>query len=279
VLHLHHKRKDLGSELTRWRLAHFARQPGLSDGLRLALEGLRAGGVDLDRAHAQALAHLRERGVPIVPPWRVAARRMAAACRTALRWRARRTTAVVGPDGSGKTALIDAVRRAPEGAGLRVQRFKRFFRRPLFHLFRDEPRNVRDEKMLWLVLPVAWLYFQSSHWLAGRGKDFVLDRYFYDYLVADVRSDARPLRRIAGYGAWSALVPRPDRLVIATCPSDIIFGRKREMPAASIDALYRIYLDQVVRSGVPETLCCDTGGTLERSQARMAGLLAASGRG
>ena len=274
VLHLHHKRKDLESELTRWRLEHFAGQPGLPDGLRRALQGLRSGDTTLDDAHAQALACLRDWRVPVVRPWRVAARRMAAASRAALRWRARRTTAVVGPDGSGKTALIDAVSRAPGAPRLRVQRFKRFFRRPLFHVFRNEPRNVRDEKMLWLVLPVAWLYFQLSHWLAGWGRDFVLDRYFYDYLVTDVRSDTRPLRRIAGYAAWSALVPRPDRLVVATCPSDIIFQRKREMSAAAIDALYRVYLDQIVRSGVPETLCCHTGGPLEAAQARMADLLA-----
>jgi len=273
ALHLHHKRKDLDAPLTRARLAEFAARPGLEPGLKAVLQGLHDGTANLDQAHAAALACVRAHGAAMVPPWRVAARRLAAAARAALRWRARRTTAVVGPDGSGKTALIDAIRQGPDGGRYRFQRFKRFFRRPLVHIFRGEPRNVRDEKMLWLVLPVAWLYFQSSRWLSGWGKSYVLDRYFYDYLVADVRSETRPLRRIRGYRWCSALVPRPDRLVVATCPPEEILRRKREMSEASIDALYAVYLDQVARAGIPETLCCHTGVPLETSRRRVAEFL------
>src|SRR3546814_15674988 len=74
-----------------------------------------------------------------------------------------------------------------------------------------------------------------------------------------------PIQRIGAYGLCTALAPRPNRLIIASCPVDIIHNRKTEMTEVSIGLLYDMYLDQAVRAGIPEQQCFHTGGTVEVS--------------
>lgn len=273
VLHLHHKKKDLRLDMVRARLAYFLRLPGLPAELRAVLQDLESGASDLHAAHAAVMAYLRNHGIRYDPPWRLLARRLRWTLGNVVKWPAVHTTAVVGPDGSGKSSLIADIKQGPLRDRFRIQRFKRFVRRPLFHLKRSEPRNVRDEKMLWLVLPVAWTYFSLSRWFTGWGKPLLLDRYFYDYFVRDVRSQTQPLRRIAAYGLCTALAPRPQRLIVASCPAAIIHARKQEMTRASMDQMYGVYLEQVNRGRVPETLWCHTGGDAATSLLEVRGFL------
>jgi hypothetical protein len=265
LLHLHHKQKDLGAALVRERLAWFRERPGMEPGLRAMLQLLEDGRASHADAHARALAWLHAEGIPILSPWRLLARRMRLAAANAMRWPALHTTAIVGPDGSGKTALLNDLKKGPLKHIFRFQRFKRFIRRPFFHLKRSEPRNVRDEKMLWLILPGAWAYFSLSRWFTGWGKPLMLDRYFYDYFVRNVRSQTVPMRRIATYDLCTRLAPRPERLIVASSPAEIIHDRKQEMTAASIGKMYAMYVDQVVRGRVPFTLFCYTGASLQQS--------------
>jgi hypothetical protein len=265
ILHLHHKRKDLNAPLVRERLRAFQELKGLASELQQTIAGLALGSIDADTAQNAALAWLHARRVPIESPWRLLRQRAAVALRGALHWPSLRTTAVLGPDGSGKSALIEFAKSAPTGARYRFQRFKRFFRRPLWYVVTSEPRNVRDEKVLWLILPVAWLYFCCSRVFTGWRRPLLLDRYFYDYFVRNVRSETEPLRRIAAYGACSALAPRPCALVVAMCPTTVILARKQEMTADAIEGMYELYLDQVRRARVPRTLFCHTGVEQETS--------------
>jgi hypothetical protein len=273
ILHLHHKQKDLRSDLVRARFDHFLGLPQLAPALRDTLVALRDGTMDLRQSHAMALDYLQSRHIPLKSPWQLVADRAGWTLRNLLKWPAPRTSALVGPDGSGKTALMDAVRHSTAGKRLRYRKFKRVFRRPLFHLRKSEPRNVRDEKVLWLVLPVAWLCFSASRWLTGWARPVLYDRYFYDYFVRDVRDPGRTLRRIGAYDLCTALAPRPQRLVVASCPADVIHQRKTEMTQASIERLYQVYIDQVVRAGIPDTLFCHTGVALHTSGRQVAAFL------
>lgn len=273
LLHLHHKHKDLGTPLVRDRLAYFADRVAHLPHLRDAMNGLLSGAIGLDAAHQSARAFLARQGIPIIPPTTIALRRLARRVRRALHWPAGRTTAVVGPDGSGKTAMIDDIQSGPLGGQFRFRRFKRLFRKPLFY-WGSEPRNVREEKRLWLVLPVAWIAFSLLQLFGGWRRPLILDRYFYDYFVRNVRitSDA-PFRRIAAYGLCSALAPRPQRLIVASCPPDIIHERKVEMTQAAIASLYEVYLDQVQRGRIPATLFCYTGARPELTGRHVRGFL------
>ncbi len=169
------------------------------------------------------------------------------------------TLAVVGPDGSGKTTLIDAARTSAVGRGYSFKRFKRYFRRVLLHLRRQQDRNDLEENMPALILPLAWLTFSVSRLLFGWFKPIVLDRYFYDYLVRNVRHPQLALRTIACYPFVSRLLPKPGALVIAACPATIVHQRKAEMAPANVQALYQVYCDQVLKSGIRKTLFCHTG--------------------
>lgn len=265
LLHLHHKGKDLRVALVRDRLAYFADRMAGVPGLRDAMNGLLAGTIGLDAAQQAAMAFLRARAIPVISPVAIALKRLAWRTRRALHWPAGRTTAVVGPDGSGKTALIEDIKAGPQGKRFRFGRFKRLFRKPLFYWGR-EPRNVREEKRLWLILPVAWIVFSLLQLCNGWRKPLILDRYFYDYFVRNVRlTSDRPFRRIATYGLCSALAPRPWRLIVASCPPAIIHQRKQEMSQDAIASLYDMYLDQVRRGRVPSTLFCYTGARPELS--------------
>jgi hypothetical protein len=265
LLHLHHKKKDLGLGLVRQRLAYFRDQPAMAPELRVMLQALESRTADLAAAQQCALAYLHAQGIPFLRPWRLLAQRLRWTAGNLLKWPALHTSAVVGPDGSGKTSLLNDVKKGPLKDQFRFQRFKRFIRRPFFHLKRSEPRNVRDEKMLWLILPGAWAYFSLSRWFTGWGKPLMLDRYFYDYFVRNVRSHTEPFRRILTYDLCTRLAPRPERLIVASCPVPTIHARKQEMAEASIGQMYAMYLDQVVRGGVPATLFCYTGAGLEQS--------------
>jgi hypothetical protein len=264
LLHLHHKDKDVRVPLVRARLAYFADRTAVIPSLRGALDGLLAGNVSMEDARWAAYAFLREHDIAVVSPTTVALRRLAWHLGRMLHWPSWRTTAVVGPDGSGKGALIDGIKQGPLGRAFRFQRFKRFFRRPLFYWVHSEPRNVRDEKLLWLVLPTAWTYFSLSRLFTGWNKPLILDRYFYDYFVRNVRAVTMgPFRRIGAYALCSALAPRPQRLIVASCPTAVIRERKLEMTPAAIEAMYEVYLDQVTRGRLPLTLFCCTGTSLE----------------
>jgi hypothetical protein len=273
ILHLHHKNKDLGLDLVRSRIGYFLGLAGMAPEVREALCGLENGHVGLAGAQARMLAFLQAHGIRFHAPRQILARRLLWNARGLFKWRAPRTTAVVGPDGSGKTALIEDIRKGPQGRLFRFQKFKRIFRRPLYHLIRKEPRNVRDEKMLWLVLPVAWLCFAVARLFTFWGKPLILDRYFYDYFVVNARSKTQPMRRVALYALCSAFAPRPSRLIIASCPVGVIHQRKQEMTEAAIGQIYGLYMDQAIRARVAQTLFCHTGGDIKTSQAQIAGFL------
>lgn len=268
LLHLHHKDKDLLSASVQERLRYFSRLENMSHELQSCMKSMLAGHATIKTGYACARDWLDACGIGVHDPVTYQLQKIVRYF-SGIRIPAIRTIAVVGPDGSGKTTLIETCRKNLPPASFHFVRFKRYFRRVLVHVFKAEPRNVRDEKMLWLVLPVAWLHFMLVRMALGWFKPAVMDRYFYDYLAKDVRSDIKPLSKITGYSFWSFLLPRPTQLVVASCPSAVILSRKAEMQPDSIQDLYDLYLDQVCRSRVPDVLFCNTQQILEHAAHQM----------
>lgn len=176
-----------------------------------------------------------------------------------------KTVAVVGPDGSGKTTLIDAIKADSISKGFRFKRFKRYFRRVLPYVFRSEDRNDRDQKLLWLILPVSMITFSIGYMLSRGSKQTLLDRYFYDYLIRDLRETDKSLSKVKNYNWWTRVLPRPAKLIVAICPPVEILKRKQEMSVAAINDLYDVYLDQIIEGRLPEVLFCNTSLDLEIS--------------
>ena len=268
LLHLHHKDKDLLSPSVQERLGYFCDLANMSHDLQSCMKSMLAGHVTIENGRACAHDWIQSAGLKVTSPIAYQVEKLRRYF-SGIRIPAIRTIAVVGPDGSGKTTLIENARQNLGPSTFSFVRFKRYFRRVLVRVFRAEPRNIRDEKMLWLVLPVAWLHFLLVRTVLGWFKPAIMDRYFYDYLAKDVRSATRPLHKITGYSFSSSIVPRPTKLVVASCATSVILSRKAEMQPHSIDALYDLYLDQICRSSVHQVLFCDTRQSAERSAHQM----------
>lgn len=181
-------------------------------------------------------------------------------------WRCvQNTTALIGPDGSGKTALVEEFRKTRLGQRYQYQRFKRFFRRVLFHVRKSRDRNDLESKHPGLILPVAWPYFLWSRKISNRFRQVILDRYFYDYFLRDLRSKSVLPVRVKHYDWCTKYVPIPSRLVIAMCGSKTIYQRKPEIQPEAIELLYRVYLEQIASSRPEHVLFCHTGLALSVS--------------
>lgn len=271
ILHLHHKQKDTHAYSAQWRLNYFTALPGIDPTLSGCLKGLESGSMSLAAAHDGGMSYIRSKRIAFrTPQWITAAETRYKLARRLVRT-VPRTVVFVGPDGGGKSTLVEGLRMSIGARRTQCVRFKYYFRRFLPDMRQSEARNIREEKLLWLVLPVAWLYFVADRYLISRSVPALVDRYFYDYFVRYVRDSKRPLQRIAAYRACGALVPRPRKLVVTVCPGDEIIRRKQEMTLESIDKLYMVYLEQIVRARIGETLFCHTGITPAVSTEQVAG--------
>ena len=145
--------------------------------------------------------------------------------------------AILGPDGSGKSSVLDGVERALEPcfAGTR-----RFHLRPNLAGRRGgegpvtDPhgRPNRSAPSSWAKLVAWWFDYCFGYLLrvrpALRDRSLVLfDRYYDDLLV-----DPRRYR----YGASPRLaelvgraIPHPDVVVVLDAPTEVLHGRKSEV--------------------------------------------------
>jgi len=150
--------------------------------------------------------------------------------------------AVLGPDGAGKSALIEHLRTDLAGA---------FRRSAVFHLQPDMLRQKEDEgpvtaphakplHPLWLSLlklPYYWLDYSLGYLVRlrpqlVRSTLVLFDRYYDDVLV-----DARRYRY--GGPSWLAhwlqrAIPRPDLFLILDAPPEQLLQRKQELPGPEL---------------------------------------------
>jgi thymidylate kinase len=146
--------------------------------------------------------------------------------------------AVIGPDGAGKSAVIEAI---CEQFRFAYHRVKCFHLRPkLLRPGKETHAPVTDphgRPARGLLLSVAKLLFMvADYWLGyllqiapamRRSQLIVFDRYFYDVLV-----DRKRIRY--GGPAWllkfaSAVIPRPDLVILLDAPPDMLWSRKQEV--------------------------------------------------
>jgi thymidylate kinase len=159
--------------------------------------------------------------------------------------------AFLGPDGSGKSSVIDAVSVQMAPAFRRVSRFH--FRPRLIAGNRGQSSAVTDPhgqaprsgivsiikmKMLWADYVLGYLLRVRPALV--RSTFVIFDRYFSDVLVD-------PKRVRYGGPGWlpglvNAIIPQPDLLIILDAPVDVLYARKQEVALDQLEHLREGYL-------------------------------------
>jgi len=166
---------------------------------------------------------------------------------------------IIGPDGVGKTTLIEAVQKSTQKE-IGVFKFKKTFRvspiyKILFPLFRymfKKELNVKkqigksevDDRYGNFVIFNALLMYPLRLIKNLFSRKFVfIDRYFHEHLMINARNKAKKSALRNDWKFWLAFIPRTYIIIQLDAPTEVIIKRKNELDEDSIEA-YRTYLFQ-----------------------------------
>lgn len=160
----------------------------------------------------------------------------------------------LGPDGVGKSTIIERVERDLAPA---FRRTKRYHLRPFFGRRKgegtpvtnpqDQPPRGRLSSLAKLVC--WWLDYTVGYMInvfpSVMSSTLVLfDRYYHDLLVDQKRYRyGGPLWLAQFIGRW---IPSPDLLIVLDAPADVVHMRKKEVPLSEVTrqrSAYRSVLD------------------------------------
>lgn len=179
--------------------------------------------------------------------------------------------AVLGPDGSGKTTIIEHLERELAPAFRSQIRFhlRPHFGRPkrndapVVNPHAQAPRGrLASEAKAALFLLDYWFGWLRSVYPAKIKSTFVVfDRYYHDMLVDKVRY--RLPKQTLLVRALAPLVPPPDLWLILDAPPEVLVARKGEISlevAIQLTASYR-----QLATDLPNARLVESGGGLEET--------------
>lgn len=176
--------------------------------------------------------------------------------------------AVLGPDGSGKTTVLDHLGRELAPAFRRV---RRYHLRPHFGGTRpgtivtdphgQTPRGwaLSTAKMALFLWDYLWGWARTIWPDSIRSTLVLFDRYFHDMLVDPARyrlSSRFPVAR------WVApLVPAPDMWLVLTAPAATLLARKNELTPQAAESLAVAY--KSLAATLPSAVLIDTSQPID----------------
>ena len=288
--HLATKRKSLALPEVQRRLEHYRLAAEAADDTQLQelltqlqQGGSIAGAAKLANQRLQELGvlHPKSRGITrfrerLTEAWhRLQRRHLKASAH-------RRIIAFLGPDGVGKSTLIEQCRLLLQTRASYF-RFKKMFRGSLLYalLYRwryptlarqhggDLPKNEFDEIQAEPLFWIAWLNFPLL-WLRARLFGYQLsDRYYPDLLFRHLRRDQETASLSADWRTLAHHIPKPAWQLQLDADTSVILARKQELPAASID-FYRTEVFTIYQaSPAPFYTYMNTGHPLDHSRATL----------
>ena len=181
-----------------------------------------------------------------------------------LRWRA--MMCFVGPDGSGKSSVIEGVLAgAREKLRSPKERFVLFHHRPhllcnlgrVFHRGALSEEEVREEtfnphggktsgylvsmiKIVWYGIDYTWGWLFKVFPTCRLEKIVIFDRYFFDF-IADQKRSALKLPLWVVRMIYKLFIPRPERVFFIKVSPEEALRRKQEIRKSSIEAINAQY--------------------------------------
>lgn len=256
--HLFEKKKDLGAAGVKERLRRYgstdfsasACPPELSRELAGMCERLLGGSMETQSAAAASTRILESLGLIAAKPSRGERARWWLKRRArslARRLGAPPVAVVQGPDGSGKTAIIQSALEAAERGSAKIARplepvvFKRLYRHSLFRPLyktvrklrrlrdREEPKEVVEAALSPFLFLGALLNYRLKQLFGRRKKIYLFDRFFSDLLVTNRKDPAATLEFSGSYPVLKRLAPAVDCVALLVANSEVLQGRKGEM--------------------------------------------------
>ena len=177
--------------------------------------------------------------------------------------------AVLGPDGAGKSTVIEGLRKEMAGAFRRTARFHLMpglLRRPGNSGPVTDPHGKPPRSWLLSLLKLAyyWLDYTLGYWLRVRPllvrSTLVLFDRYYDDLLID------PRRYRYGGPMWLArlagrLIPRPNLFIFLDLPAELLHTRKPEIALEEVRKLRNQYL--AFARSLPNAAVVDASRPLE----------------
>ncbi len=180
--------------------------------------------------------------------------------------------AVLGPDGSGKSSVIDGVRRMLAARRLGVEmlhwRPQTFWKSPeapggiVTNPHGKPPRGLWVSSLKLMALGAEWWIAHLGRLRHIRAKRAILlsDRYFAD-LLADPRR-----YRYGGPRSWARRAfrcfPQPDRVILLLADAATIYSRKQEVEFAELERQLAAYRELAAELG-ERALIVDAGKPLD----------------
>jgi len=176
----------------------------------------------------------------------------------------------LGPDGSGKSSVIDAVSTSLAPA---FRKQATYHLRPFVFRARTESNgqpvtNPHASPKYGLIISVIKLFYLwldytvgfliSVHWKKIFSTLVIFDRYFHDILID-------PLRFRYGGPSWLAAllvraIPKPDAVLFLNVPADIIQRRKSEISRQECEQQTKDYI--ALAKNTKKSLVVDAGKPL-----------------